>query len=80
MQKFVSLLFLLVLLLSAGVVNAQLAGEEVPPGVSEDDVYRVSRQMYCDVCMGVPISELPQRDLPRLAPGSGRVAGRRLQR
>lgn len=48
--------FLLMIPLSA---SAQLGGEELPEGVSGDDVYRVSSQMYCDVCAGVPISSCP---------------------
>jgi cytochrome c-type biogenesis protein CcmH/NrfF len=40
-------------------VQAQMGGEDLPPGVTMDDVYRVSRKMYCDVCQGIPISDCP---------------------
>ena len=40
-------------------VSAQIGGEELPEGVSGDDVYRVSSEMYCAVCEGVPISACP---------------------
>jgi cytochrome c-type biogenesis protein CcmH/NrfF len=36
--------------------HAQLGGEDLPAGVTGDDVYRVSSKMYCDVCAGVPVS------------------------
>lgn len=47
------------LLLPVTAVRAQMGGEDLPPGVTGDDVYRVSRKMYCDVCAGVPISDCP---------------------
>jgi cytochrome c-type biogenesis protein CcmH/NrfF len=46
-------------LLGVAVAAAQTGGEELPPGVTADDVYRVSRKMYCDVCAGIPISDCP---------------------
>jgi cytochrome c-type biogenesis protein CcmH/NrfF len=67
MRSFLALLqvFTLVMILLALASSlpsralAQMSGEELPPGVTSDDVYRVSRQMYCDVCAGVPISDCP---------------------
>jgi len=53
------LLILAILILPSRTIQAQMGGEELPPGVTGDDVYRVSRQMYCDVCAGVPISDCP---------------------
>lgn len=55
MLKFI----LLVAVFFVPTVAAQMSGEELPPGVSADDVYRVSSKMYCDVCEGVPISDCP---------------------
>lgn len=48
----------LILLLLVGVpfASAQTGGEVLPEGVTGDDVYRVSNQMYCDVCAGIPLS------------------------
>lgn len=53
------LLALSLSLLAPLSVNAQLGGEELPPGVTEDDVYRVSSELYCDVCAGIPLSTCP---------------------
>lgn len=51
----------LILLLIVGVMpaSAQVGGEELPEGVTGDDVYRVSSKLYCDVCEGVPVSACP---------------------
>ncbi|HLA45625.1 MAG TPA: cytochrome c-type biogenesis protein CcmH [Aggregatilineales bacterium] len=38
---------------------AQVSGEDLPPGVTGEDVYRVASKMYCEVCQGVPISACP---------------------
>ncbi len=38
---------------------AQFSGEDLPPGVQGEDVYRVSSSIYCDVCEGVPVSDCP---------------------
>ena len=54
-----SVLLVLALALLPGTASAQLGGEELPEGVEGEDVYRVSSQMYCDVCAGVPISSCP---------------------
>lgn len=40
-------------------VGAQMSGEELPPGVTADEVYAVSSKMYCEVCAGVPLSDCP---------------------
>jgi len=53
---WLSLLVLLVGLAVVPTVGAQLGGEELPPGVTHDDVYAVADQMYCDVCEGIPLS------------------------
>lgn len=55
----VLILLLAVMLAPLAVANvtvAQLGGEDLPEGVTGDDVYRVSSKMYCDVCAGVPVS------------------------
>lgn len=55
--RFLMLIILaLILSLGAGTASAQLGGEELPPGVTHDEVYDVASQMYCDVCAGVPLS------------------------
>jgi cytochrome c-type biogenesis protein CcmH/NrfF len=59
MQKFSLLCFLLLLFLLPLSAQAQIGGEDLPAGVTGEDVYRVSSQMYCDVCQGVPISSCP---------------------
>jgi len=60
-KTHVYLILLLSILLMAfpAYSTAQLGGEEIPEGVSGDDVYRVSSELYCDVCAGVPISSCP---------------------
>lgn len=40
----------------AAPVAAQ-SGDALPPGVTWDDVNRVARQMFCDVCEGIPLDE-----------------------
>ena len=59
-HKFALFALLLAVMLAplgvAHVTVAQLGGEDLPPGVTGDDVYRVSSKMYCDVCAGVPVS------------------------
>lgn len=52
------LILALVLVAGAGSTYAQ-GGGNYPRGVTEDDVYPVANQMYCDVCQGVPLSECP---------------------
>lgn len=51
------------LLVGLGVVNSALAqgGDEYPEGVDPDDVYRIARQLHCDVCQGVPLSDCPSQ-------------------
>jgi cytochrome c-type biogenesis protein CcmH/NrfF len=56
---WLGVLVCLFVLAGASAVLAQSGGEELPPGVTLDDVYRVSRKMYCDVCAGVPVSDCP---------------------
>lgn len=47
----------LVLLSGAPLPAAAQSGDTLPPGVTWDDVNRVARQMYCDVCEGIPLDE-----------------------
>lgn len=52
--------FVLALILFSGVdsVNAQgSGGEDLPPGVTWDEVNGIAHQMYCDVCEGIPLDE-----------------------
>jgi cytochrome c-type biogenesis protein CcmH/NrfF len=53
------LILLLAMLIAPLSVHAQIGGEELPEGVTSDDVFRVSNRMYCDVCAGVPVSACP---------------------
>jgi len=53
------LLILLLLLVLPSAAQAQVSGEELPEGVTGDDVYRVASKLYCDVCAGVPLSACP---------------------
>jgi cytochrome c-type biogenesis protein CcmH len=58
---FLSLLILVAvfsLRQSTRPVAAQ-GGDELPPGVTDDEVYEVASEMYCDVCQGVPLSDCP---------------------
>ncbi|KAB2902578.1 MAG: cytochrome c-type biogenesis protein CcmH [Anaerolineae bacterium] len=60
MKKLLKVALISVFLLSfAPAVVAQMSGEELPPGVTADDVYRISNKMYCEVCAGVPLSDCP---------------------
>jgi len=47
--------------LFAGIRPAAAQGSEggfvLPPGVTWDQVNRIARKMYCDVCQGVPLDE-----------------------
>lgn len=36
-------------------------GDEYPPGVDPNKVYEIAREMYCDVCQGVPLSDCPSQ-------------------
>ena len=47
----------LALLSGAPLSAAAQSGDALPPGVTWDDVNRVARQMYCDVCEGIPLDE-----------------------
>lgn len=47
----------LALLSGAPRPAAAQSGDALPPGVTWDDVNRVGRQMYCDVCEGIPLDE-----------------------
>lgn len=40
------------------IVYAQ-GGDRYPPNVDADEVYQISRRLYCDVCQGVPLSDCP---------------------
>lgn len=44
-------------LLSGIVPVSAQDGGTLPPGVEWDDVNRVARQMFCDVCEGIPLDE-----------------------
>lgn len=57
MMKY--LVFIVLLFALPMSASAQLGGEDLPAGVQDEDVYRVSREMYCEVCAGVPISACP---------------------
>lgn len=60
MKKLLKVALISVFLLSfAPAVVAQMSGEVLPPGVTADDVYRISNKMYCEVCAGVPLSDCP---------------------
>ncbi|MBZ0308793.1 MAG: cytochrome c-type biogenesis protein CcmH [Anaerolineae bacterium] len=54
-----TVLIALFLLSFIPAVSAQMSGEELPPGVTAEDVYQVSNKMYCEVCAGVPLSDCP---------------------
>jgi cytochrome c-type biogenesis protein CcmH len=58
-RMFAVVMFALLLAgLAPASVGAQSGGElELPPGVEYDDVNRVARKMYCDVCEGIPLDE-----------------------
>jgi len=56
--KFLMLLLAL-LLVPASVYAQNMGGEDLPEGVTSDDVFRVSNKMYCDVCAGVPVAACP---------------------
>jgi len=47
----------LLLGLGAAAPAAAQSGDALPPGVTWDDVNRVARQMFCDVCEGIPLDE-----------------------
>lgn len=49
-------LMILLSLIIVSTAAAQLGGEDLPPNVTGDDVYRVANEMYCDVCAGIPLS------------------------
>lgn len=53
----------LVLIAALFILNTATAkaqgGDDYPPGVDPDDVYRISRELYCDVCQGVPLADCP---------------------
>jgi len=55
-KKLLFFALFLSLLAMVPTAGAQLGGEELPEGVSHDDVYRVADEMYCDVCAGIPLS------------------------
>lgn len=44
-------------LLGGAATAAAQSGEALPPGVTWDDVNRIARQMFCDVCEGIPLDE-----------------------
>jgi cytochrome c-type biogenesis protein CcmH/NrfF len=49
-----------VAMLATGTAFAQ-GGDEYPEGVDPDEVYRIARTMYCDVCQGVPLADCPSQ-------------------
>lgn len=55
------LLLILGVVLSLGVVSTAFAqgGDKYPPNVDPDEVYNIARQLYCDVCQGVPLADCP---------------------
>jgi len=58
-MKLTFLILVLAILIAPLTAYAQMGGEDLPPGVTTDDVYRVANKMYCDVCAGIPISACP---------------------
>jgi cytochrome c-type biogenesis protein CcmH/NrfF len=60
MKRYVLIVVALLLIVLAGAedIRAQ-GGDEYPPGVDPDQVYEISREMYCDVCQGVPLADCP---------------------
>lgn len=43
------------------ISSTGLSGDEYPAGVDPNAVYEVSREMYCDVCQGVPLADCPSQ-------------------
>jgi cytochrome c-type biogenesis protein CcmH len=58
MKKRILMLALLLSLLAAGSAAAQ-DGTPPPRNVSDDDVNRVARQLYCPVCENIPLDVCP---------------------
>jgi cytochrome c-type biogenesis protein CcmH len=53
-----ALILALLVFARAETANAQSGGDEtLPPGVTWDQVNAIARQMYCDVCEGIPLDE-----------------------
>lgn len=50
-------LVLVILALNPGRAAAQDGGFQLPAGVTWDDVNAIARNMYCDVCEGIPLDE-----------------------
>ncbi len=44
---------------SASIAHAQGGPDKYPEDVDPTDVYRIARQLYCDVCAGVPLADCP---------------------
>lgn len=60
MKRYVLILLALLLVVVAGAEDIQAqGGDKYPPGVDPDQVYEISREMYCDVCQGVPLADCP---------------------
>lgn len=59
-MKYLVLIFCMVAF-SLGVVGTALAqgGDRYPPGVDPNEVYKIARKLYCDVCQGVPLADCP---------------------
>jgi cytochrome c-type biogenesis protein CcmH/NrfF len=51
-------LFIVLMMVTTGTAFAQ-GGDEYPEGVDPDEVYKIARSMYCDVCQGVPLADCP---------------------
>jgi cytochrome c-type biogenesis protein CcmH/NrfF len=49
----------MILGLWTGDVAQAQGGDQYPNNVDPDEVYRIARSMYCDVCQGVPLSDCP---------------------
>lgn len=60
MKRYVLIILALLLVVVAGAEDIQAqGGDEYPPNVDPDQVYEISREMYCDVCQGVPLADCP---------------------
>ena len=60
MKRYVLIILALFLVVVSGArdIKAQ-GGDEYPPDVDPDEVYEIAREMYCDVCQGVPLADCP---------------------
>ena len=58
LRSFIFIGLFIAILASGSSIFAQ-GGDRYPPNVDPDDVYDISRDLYCDVCQGVPLSDCP---------------------